>query len=642
MAPLLTFRDTSRDHRAFRDRVIVAALAMLLAIVTVIGRLVQLQIVEHDRYTTLSTDNRVRILPLPPTRGLIYSSDGELVAENRASFTLQVTPEQIPDLDATIAELERVVDIDAQNLERFRRTLKQKRHFEGVPLKVNLSEEEVARFSLDSYRFPGVQIEPTLIRHYPMREALAHVLGYVGRIDEDDLDDRDAANYRGTDFIGKAGVEKTYENVLHGRTGYQQVEVNAEGRVLRVLKTVAPVPGKDLYLTIDSSLQGVAIDALGGRRGAVVAIDPDTGGVLALVSTPGYDANLFVNGIDRRLYKALRDAPDRPLFNRAMQGQYPPGSTIKPFVALAGLEYGVRAPADATWCPGWFSLRGHEHRYRCWKKPGHGHMSLRDAIAQSCDVYFYALANDLGIDRLSSFLARFGFGARTGVDLPGESSALLPTRAWKQRVHHQAWFPGETLIAGIGQGYTLATPLQLAVATATLAKHGLRIEPHVVGQIEDPVTHDATEISAHVAVDAGVVDAGNWQEVVGAMHEVVQGEHGTARKVGLDAPYAFAGKTGTAQVFGIKQNEEADDLDIPEHLKDHALFIAFAPLDVPQIAVAVIVENGGSGSGNAAPVARLIFDHYLIGRTPTPVVPPPAASPPMPLTERRPVEPLRG
>lgn len=618
----LRLGNAARELWTVRNRIRVAAVFMVLAALMVTGRLVQLQLVNHEHYRTLSQENRVKIVPLPPSRGLIYSSDGELLAENRATFTLQLRPDQVADIPATLTRLQALLGLTDGELEGFQSQLETRRRFESLSLKEDLNEEQVARFSLERHRFPGVDIVPAFRRHYPYGELLAHVLGYVGRIDEDDLDYLNAADYRGSEYTGKAGVEKTYESTLHGQVGYQQVEVNAAGRVLRVLSTTPPVPGKDLYLTLDVSLQRVARDALEGQRGAVVALDPDTGGILALVSNPGYDSNLFVGGIDATRYRALRDSPDRPLFNRALQGQYPPGSTIKPILALAGLHHGLRGAEDRSWCPGWFSLPGTSHRYRCWKRGGHGHVDLESAVAESCDVYFYELARDMGIDRLSAFMQRFGFGGRTGIDLPAESPALLPSRQWKARARNQPWYPGETVIAGIGQGFMLATPLQLAVSTATLARQGQRIQPHVVGQLEDPVHHDATEIPVHPVLDVGVHEPAHWREVLGSMHAVVQGRRGTARASAADAAYDYAGKTGTAQVFGIAQDQKASELDIPEHLQDHALFVAFAPLDRPQLAVAVVVENGGSGSSAAAPVARRLFDHHLLGPQPRLPLPP--------------------
>ncbi|MGH8658300.1 MAG: penicillin-binding protein 2, partial [Gammaproteobacteria bacterium] len=479
MAQPLTLRDLSQEGRIFVRRVVVMVAVMGLLAALLLGRLALVQIVEHDHYKVLSQENRVKILPLPPARGLIYSRDGVLIAENRPSFSLEIIPERARDLDQTLAKLAAIIAFDKAELGRFQKELKQKRPFESVVLKVGLSEREVAVFSVNRHRFPDVAIAARPTRFYPLGALMAHAVGYVGRIDDEELQRIDHANYSGTTHIGKTGVEKTYEPILHGRVGYQQVEVNAEGQVLRVLEETLPVPGKDLHLSLDASLQRAATDALGERRGAVVAIDPNNGGVLTAVSVPAYDPNLFVNGIPYPVYSRLQSSPDRPLYNRVTQGQYPPGSTIKPFLSLAGLETGLRLPQSISSCPGFFRLPGKAHRYRCWKKPGHGPVDLKLAIAQSCDVYFYRLAADMGIDELHARLNQFGFGKRTGVDLPEEASGLLPSREWKRRVRNTMWYAGETVITGIGQGYTLATPLQLASAVATLSQQGRQLRPRI-------------------------------------------------------------------------------------------------------------------------------------------------------------------
>lgn len=607
----LTLRDLGQESRIFTRRVVlmVAAISVLAALL--LGRLAFVQIVKHDHYKVLSQENRVKILPLPPVRGLIYSRDGVLVAENRPSFSLELIPERVRDLEQTLADLAVIIGFDEAELGRFQEELKRKRRFESIALKVGLSEREVAVFSVNRHRFPGVDIVARPTRFYPLGSLTAHVIGYVGRIDEEELQRIDAPNYSGTTHIGKAGVEKSYERVLHGRVGYQQVEVNAQGQVLRVLEETLPVPGKDLYLSLDASLQRAATDALGGRRGAVVAIDPNDWGLLAAVSVPAYDPNLFVNGIPYAVYSRLQSSPDRPLYNRVTQGQYPPGSTIKPFLSLAGLETGLRLPQSISSCPGFFRLPGKAHRYRCWKKPGHGPVDLKLAIAQSCDVYFYRLAADMGIDELHARLGQFGFGKRTGVDLPEEASGLLPSQEWKRRVRKSMWYAGETVITGIGQGYTLATPLQLASAVATLSQQGRQLRPRMVARIgTDEQSREQPE--AEITVDA---QGENWRRVIDGMVEVVHGARGTARRSSEGASFRFAGKTGTSQLFRIPQDRNIKNEAIPERLRDHALFIAFAPVEDPTIAVAVIVENGESGSAAAAPVARRVLDHYLVGKT---------------------------
>lgn len=615
-APLL--KEPQREGRIFMARIWFSVLAMVIFAFVLIGRLAYLQIIHHDHFTTLSQENRLRILPIAPTRGLIYSRDGVLLADNRPSFSLEVIPEHVEDLEQALADIKKLVVLDDDSIDRFRSELKQKRRFDTVTLKPNLSEEEVANFAVNRHRFPGFNVAGRLSRFYPLGALTAHAVGYVGRINEDELKVIDQAEYSATTHIGKEGVEKSRESVLHGQVGYQRVEVNAQGRILRVVERTPPVPGNDIYLTLDMSLQKLAVEALAGNKGAIVAIEPQSGGVLAFVSSPAYDPNDFVNGISKTLYLSLRDAPDRPLFNRALQGMYPPGSTIKPLMALGGLDYGLRSPADSVWCPGWFSLRGDAHHYRCWQKTGHGQVDLVRAIAESCDVYFYALARDMGIDRMSEFMGKFGLGRATGIDLPGEPSGLLPSREWKRRVRKLPWFPGETLINGIGQGFMLSSPLQLAQAASIIANRGVVVAPHMVGQIEDPVTAQAVDTEVYERPSVTLKDAKFWDLVIHGMNEVVQGVHGTARKSGDGAAYQFAGKTGTSQLFGIAQNQTVNVDKLVEHLRDHALFIAFAPLENPQIAVAIIVENGVGGSRTAAPIARRLFDLYLGARPAVP------------------------
>lgn len=588
-----------------------ACIFMLLLVVVILARLVHLQIIKHGHFTTLSQENRLKVVPLAPPRGRIYSRDGVVLAENRPSFSLDVIPENANDLEQALTRLAELLELSDDEIDAFQRQLKLSRRFENVTLKSDLSDEAVAKFSVNRHLFPGFFVAAGSVRHYPLADKTAHVLGYVARISESDLKKIDPSNYAATTHIGKSGVEKSREDLLHGEVGYQTVEVNAQGRILRVVERTPPVAGADLYLTLDVGLQGEAIDALGERKGAIVVLDPNSGGIQVFASTPAFDPNLFVNGIGRDTYRALNQSPSRPLFNRALQGQYPPGSTIKPMVALGGLEYGLREGDDITWCPGWFSLPGHSHRYRDWLKRGHGQVSLKTSIAHSCDVYYYKLAQEMGIKRLHAALSPFGFGAITGVDIPGESSGLLPSPEWKRRARKLPWYPGETLITGIGQGFMLATPLQLAHATAIVALRGDVRIPHFLGEIEHV---DGSAVSMHDTFrrePVAVKQAQHWQAIIDGMVEVVHGPTGTARRSGAGAPVRFAGKTGTAQVFGIKQNQEADDLEIPEHLLDHALFVAFAPVEAPQIAIAIIVENGGGGSRTAAPIARRLIDYYF-------------------------------
>ncbi|WP_242467737.1 penicillin-binding protein 2 [Thiocapsa imhoffii] len=603
--------DRKREVRLVATRALIAALLVISALAAVIVRLVHLQIDQHEHFSVLSQDNRVKVQPLPPARGLIYDAAGVLLADNHPSFSLEITIEKVADLEETLADLARLIRIEPQDLARFERQKRRRMRFQPVPIRLNLTESELARFAVDAHRFVGVEVRAELIRTYPRGEQTAHVLGYVGRINEQELARIDRGNYAGTQFIGKSGVEKAHEALLHGQVGYQQVEVNARGRVIRTLESRPPVSGQDLYLYLDIALQQAAQEALGDERGAVVAIDPRNGGVLALVSNPSFDPNLFVEGISQANYQALLSSPDKPLYNRAVRGQYPPGSTIKPFVGLAGLASGITTERRTTFCPGHFSLPGHSHRFRCWKRGGHGAQNLEQGIVQSCDVYFYDLANRMGIDRLSAFLSDFGFGQVTGIDVAGELGGLMPTREWKRRTRNQPWYPGETLIVGIGQGSYLATPLQLAVATAAVANHGQVIQPRVVRAAQAPgdaLARAQPLVSHRIALG----EEWQWQRIVDAMAKVVEG--GTARRI-RTPEYRIAGKTGTSQVFSLGQNQTYNAARLPKHLHDHALFVAFAPVDDPRIAIAVIIEHGGGGGAAAAPVARRIMDAYLLGST---------------------------
>jgi penicillin-binding protein 2 len=600
-------RSAVNDGRIFAGRALVAAVLVVLALALVLGRLAKLQITDHAHFTTLSEENRVKLQPLPPTRGLIYDAKGVMLADNFASYSLDLTLEKVKDRSATIAELRTLVPIEDKDIRRFDRLRAQGRRFDPVPLRLNLNEEEVARISVNAHRFPGVGIGVQLLRYYPLGVYTAHVLGYVGRISEREVEQLDPAAYSGTNYIGKGGVEKAYEDVLRGQVGYQQVEVNAKGRVLRVLEGQSPRSGRDLHLHLDIALQQAATAALGKFRGSVVAIDPRNGGVLAMVSNPGFDPNPFVEGIGAEEYAALRDDPDHPLFNRAVRGQYPPGSTAKPFVALGGLATGTITYGRSKFCPGAYQLPGSSHRYRDWRKGGHGTVSMEQAIVQSCDVYFYDLAHDMGIDRFHDFLAHFRFGAKTGVDVSGELPGLLPSREWAQRTRKQPWFAGETLIVGIGQGSFLATPMQLAVATAAMANRGRLITPRVVRATSAPGAGPEEPLPLAVT-QVPVPDKHQWRDVIEAMTQVV--ERGTAKRIRTPA-YKIAGKTGTAQVFTVGQKESYRESQVPERMRDHALFVAFAPVDDPRIAVAVIVENGGHGGSVAAPIARKVMDAYL-------------------------------
>ncbi len=611
MRPILTIKDIAQEAQLIRARVVICCVLIACMSVIILARLFQLQVIDYQHFATLSEDNRVKIVPVAPTRGLVFDRNGTVIAQNVPTYSLEVVPEAVEDIDALIADLGRIIPISEDDETRFRELLKKKRRFDSLPLRYRLNEEEVARFSVNRHLFPGVDVQARLSRDYPLAEISSHFIGYVGRINEEELQNIDTSNYRATAHIGKTGVEQAFEDLLHGTVGYQHVETNAQGRTLRILQRKDPIPGSSLYLTIDVGLQAVAEQALGEENGAVVAIEPATGDVLALVSVPTYDPNLFVDGIDEAAYGKLIGSPDRPLFNRAINGQYPPGSTVKPFFALAGLEYNLEQAHESVYCNGYFRLPGKERRYRDWKKGGHGKVDLNRAIVESCDVYFYVLSQNLGIERMHNFMIQFGFGSPTGIDLRGESDGLMPSPKWKRRSRNQPWYPGETLITGIGQGFMLATPLQLASATATLAMRGLRLKPEVLLRRVDPTTLEPIE---HDPDPAAIIEHGsakNWDDILEAMRQVVHGPRGTARRISIGAAYQMAGKTGTAQVFSVGQNEEYEEEEVDKRLRDHGLFIAFAPVDKPQIAVAVVAENGGSGSRSAAPIARKVIDYYL-------------------------------
>jgi penicillin-binding protein 2 len=611
MSSRFTLKDHFRESRLINGRLLVAALISILVFSVVVVRLVVLQVFEYEHFDSLSNRNRVDIEPLPPQRGLIYDRNGVLIAENIPTFSLEMVPEKVTDVDATLTELAKLVALTEEDITDFRDRLQRHRRFQQVVIRQRLTEEEVARFSANRYRFPGVDIQGRLIRHYPQGSLFAHAVGYVGRINERELQIIDQQDYKGTLQIGKTGVEKEYEDILHGEVGYRQVETNVQGRIVRELMSVSSHSGDDLFLNLDINLQRVASESLTDYNGSIVAMDPRTGGVLALVSKPDFDPNLFVSGISSKDYAALRDSPERPLYDRALRGNYPPGSTLKPFVALAGLELGVVTEHSKTYCPGWYTLPGHDHRYRCWKHQGHGMMDMNDAVSQSCDVYFYDLAHTLGIDRLHNFLDLFSFGHETGIDIPSESSGLSPSREWKRANRNQAWFPGETLISGIGQGFNQTTPIQLAHATSTLAMRGVMQEPQVV-RASRKAGQSEMELRGNERVNSlPMQDSQHWEAVVDSMVEVIHGSRGTARHVGEDMPFQIAGKTGTAQVFGIAQDEKYDAETLERKLHDHALFIAFAPADKPEFVVAVVVENGGSGSKTAAPIARkMMIEHF--------------------------------
>ena len=616
--PQLDLKDHIRETHLFTNRTIVALVGIILVILIIITRMVYLQVIGHEHYSALSQNNRVGIVPLPPIRGQIHDRNGILLAQNQPSFSLEIVAEQVKNMDLLITQLAELVEVSERDIDRFKEQLHQQRRFQPATLRFRLNETEVARLAINRHRFPGVEVQARLVRYYPQAALAAHAIGYVGRISEKDMKAIDIANYAATTHIGKQGIEKSYEKVLHGTVGYQRVETNAFGRMVRVLDRIEPIPGKNIVLTLDVELQRVAREAMGEEAGAVVAINPKNGEVLTLVSTGDFDPNLFINGIDRKSYKELQESPSRPLFNRALQGQYPPGSTFKPFVALAGQELGAVDANHTIFCRGWYSLKGSSHRYRDWKKDGHGPTDLKKAVTESCDVYFYELAQALGVDRLHDYLIQFGFGKSTGIDIAGEASGILPSTRWKRKTYNQPWYLGETLITGIGQGFTLTTPLQLAVTTATLANGGQYHQPHLLKQIADTQTKLLPFVPEHPSTTIKKVNERHWKAVIDGMINVVHGDRGTARRIAHGQPYQIGGKTGTAQVASIKQGAKYNEEMTPKHLRDHALFVAFAPADNPTIAVAVIVENGGHGGSVAAPVAGAVIDHYLLGAAPTP------------------------
>ena len=605
-----TLKNPEQELRIFRARALLAALVVLLLTGLLAGRLVYLQVVQHEVFSTRSEKNRVRVEPLPPNRGLIYDRNGVLLAENRPTYNLTLIRERVEDLGITLDRLETLLELTPEEVEGFRLRARQpQRPFQPALLMSDLDETQIARLAVNRHRLPGVEVEAQMLRYYPEADIMAHALGYVGRINAEELKELDPGRYAGTHFIGKIGAERFYEDVLHGQAGLRQVETNARGRVLRELGRTDPVPGENLTLTLDSEMQRLAYELLDGRRGSIVAIVPGTGEILAMVSAPGFDSNQFVTGIDVASYRALQEDIDLPLFNRAIRGHYPPGSTIKPFLALAGLVEGEITPEHTINDPGFYQLPNDSRRYRNWLRWGHGRVDMERSIAVSNNTYYYSLAHELGIDRLHEQMSAFGFGQRVGHDIFGESGALMPSRDWKRARFNQPWYPGETLSVGIGQGYWQVTPLQLATATAVLANRGQWVKPRLANQIgETPVPLVLPETPDAVVVE----NEGWWEHVFSGMEKVLSGHEGTARRTGAGLEYRMGGKSGTAQVFSLGQDQRYDAEELAERLRDHALFLAFAPLEEPQIAVAVIVENAGGGSTHAAHLARAMTDAWLL------------------------------
>jgi penicillin-binding protein 2 len=607
-----SYNEEGRDQRRFSLRALLAALVLFLLVLVLGIRMFSLQVGAHEHFITLSENNRLRVEPIPPTRGLIYDRNGVLLAENRPAYQLEITVEQAGDLSLLLERLSGLVDLSNSDIERFRASVRQRRPFQPVLLKAGLDDEVVARIAVARHELPGVEIEARPVRYYPHGPDFAHVVGYVGRINEQDLRRLDTRNYAGSSHTGKTGVEHYYEDILHGTTGHKQVEVNAQGRVIRELAVTPPVPGKDLFLSIDVELQRAARDALDGHDGAVVAIDPSTGEVLALVSKPGFDPNPFVNGITHRDFAALQSDLHKPLFNRALSGQYPPGSTLKPIIALAGLEEKVTAADRRMFATGYYQLPGHERRYRDWKRSGHGWVDMNRAIAVSSDVYFYDLGHKLGIDRMAPMLGAFGIGSRVGIDATGERPGILPSREWKRAAQNMAWFPGETLITAIGQGYMLTTPLQLADVTSTLANRGRRVQTRLLRAVREGSDGELVPQPVHY-LEPVIASEAHWDVIHQALVDAVNARHGTAwGSIGSTSPpYRIAGKTGTAQVFSLGQDQKYNESELDRTLWDHALFIAYAPAEAPEIAVAVLVEHGGSGGRVAAPIARKVMDFHM-------------------------------
>lgn len=619
---LADFKDASQELHRFHGRLVAATLIVIVGFALLLARFAWLQIAQHNYYQTKAEDNRIAVVPVVPNRGLIVDRNGIVLARNYSAYTLEINPQRVGNLEATINALAEVVDIQPKDRQRFRKLRQELKAAESIPIKTRLTDEEVARFSANAFLFPGVEIKARLFRQYPMGEVASHVIGYISRINEADLSRLDASgelgNYKGSDTIGKTGIEASYEGELHGVTGSAQVEIDAGGRGVRTLSNVPPIPGKNLTLTLDIRLQAVAERAFGEYRGALVAIDPATGGVLALVSRPGFDPNLFVDGIDSASWDNLNTDPNKPLNNRALTGAYPPGSTIKPFFALMALELGKRTPEYTINDPGYFRLPGVSRPFRDWKPGGHGAVNLHKSIVISCDTYYYGIAQDTDVDQMANFMSGFGFGSPTGIDIKGESKGVLPSRAWKKarfsKPEHQRWYVGDSISVGIGQGYSLATPLQLAFATAVLANDGVVYKPHIVKHVEDAATGEKRAVEAE-PTRTFKLSRHNIELVKAAMVDVAR-PGGTAGKAFAGAEYTSGGKTGTAQVIGMKAGEKYDEKKIAERFRDHALYVAFAPADRPTIALGILVENGGHGGATAGPIARQVFDYYLLGKPP--------------------------
>lgn len=614
-------RDYQEEARLFKSRAIVAFIVIVAMVGLLITNLYNIQINQYQDYKTRSNDNRIKVVPIAPNRGLIYDRNGILLAENRPVFNLEITPEKITDMEATIARLQQYVEITSEQIERFERERRQTRRFKSVPILTQLTQEQVAKFSVNQHKFPGVSVNASLKRHYPYGEVLTHVIGYVSRINDRDIQrlirEEKEANYQATRDIGKLGIERYYEDLLHGTAGYQEVEVNSRGRIIRTLKYIPPVPGKDIVLNLDIDLQIYIHELLAGRRGSAVILDPKDNGVLAMVSSPSYDPNAFVHGISGKAYSALLNDKNRPLVNRATLGIYPPASTIKPFMAVAALQEGVITPYTTRNDPGYWKIPNSKTRpFRDWLRWGHGRVNIVKSIEESVDTFFYQIAYDMGIDRISNWMMMFGFGEKTGIDIYEESKANMPTREWKMARHRVPWYQGDTIPVGIGQGYWTATPMQIAKATSVLVNRGKRVAPHLLrATIVNGEKFDKYQLSTLESYTYPPIEGVNekfWDLSIEGMRLANHGKKGTARRSFYKTPYMSGGKSGTAQVFGLAEDEEYNADEIAEHLRDHALFTGFAPIEEPKLIVTIVLENAGGGSSQGAPVVRQVFDHVLV------------------------------
>ncbi|MBY8127966.1 penicillin-binding protein 2 [Vibrio fluvialis] len=613
-------RDYLAEARLFRNRAVVSFVGIVLMMGILVANLYNIQVNQYQDYKTRSNDNRIKVVPIAPNRGLIYDRNGVLLAENRPVFSLEIIPEKVKNMDETIARLQQILTITPEQIAAFEKERRQTRRFNSVPLLTQLTEEEVAKFSVQQYKYPGVSVSANLKRYYPYGEVLTHVIGYVSRINDRDIErlvrEGKEANYQATRDIGKLGIERYYEDLLHGEAGYQEVEVNSRGRVIRTLKYVPPTPGKDIVLNLDIKLQLYVHSLFNGRRGSAVVLDPKDNGVLAMVSSPSYDPNAFVHGISGKEYSELLNDKDRPLVNRTTLGIYPPGSTVKPFIAVSALEEGVITPNTTRNDPGYWRIPNSKTRpFRDWLRWGHGKVDIIKALEESVDTFFYQIAYDMGIDRLSDWMMKFGFGDYTGIDITEESKANMPTRDWKMARHRTPWYQGDTIPVGIGQGYWTATPMQLAKATSVLVHHGKVIAPHLlrstINNGEEFSTQKETEYVTYPPI-TGVPDK-YWNMAIEGMYLVNHGKRGTARRAFQGLQYKSAGKSGTAQVFGLAEGQEYNADELAEHLRDHALFTGFAPVDDPKVIVTIVLENAGGGSSNGAPVVRQIFDRVILG-----------------------------